>query len=157
VIQTIALAAAVLMAAPGAGALETIGFETRPGPFCGKCTTIKLTVQSDGTAEMVTGWWAGDYRDWRTSTKRWTVTREQFAAYRDRLAPYRPQGALDLTDSPPCKVFSPDSGGFQLRWTGGGADSALNYDVGCDEPIHRHMRAAIESAPKLLGIEPVPR
>lgn len=46
---------------PGGG---LITYETSPGPFCGRCDTLKLTVASDGRVWIEHGWWAGAYSDW---------------------------------------------------------------------------------------------
>jgi hypothetical protein len=43
-----------------------------------------------------------------------------------------------------------------MRWTGGGAESDLSYDFGCDAEEHRAMREALIAAPAALGIEGLP-
>jgi hypothetical protein len=43
-----------------------------------------------------------------------------------------------------------------VHWTGGGGESDLRYNFGCDAEAHRAMREAFIAAPGALGIEGLP-
>jgi hypothetical protein len=148
------LAVAVLMltAAADTPPAETITYATQPaGPMCGECRTTKLVVTSDGDVRQETGWWARNRRNWKTAIRTWKVTPEQYAKFRERLALYRPQGKLSLTRQPECDDYMPDSGAIVINWHGGGPDSELYYDLGCDPLTRREMRKDIETALMLLA------
>ena len=126
---------------------ELITFDVGRGPFCGDCLTFKLAVASDGRAWMQTGWWAGKYSDWQTSTRAWRITPDQYAKFRALLAPYRPKGEQHL-------FCSNDGGDVSVKWRGGGPDGMLLYQFGCGEP--NEMQQAFSTAPRELGLKYLP-
>ncbi|WP_260582122.1 hypothetical protein [Sphingopyxis sp. PET50] len=136
--------------------LAVIEWETESPPFCGRCDSLKLVVASDGRVWTEEGYWAGRYRDWRTTKRRFQVPPERVAAFRAQLQPYRPDGFFRL-DQEVCKTFWTDSGGFRIKWREEGREDSLIFDRGCDPAERASQAEDIMRAPRLLGIEGLER
>jgi hypothetical protein len=139
-------------AAPRTPGEELIAIESSPGPFCGRCETLKLTASSTGQVWIERGYWAGEYSIWQVRRRRVRVTPERFAQLREHLRPHRPQGELLLDRPEACSYFEDDAGEVRVEWRGGGGDSRLRYDFGCDGDTRRAMADALRRAPRPLGI-----
>jgi hypothetical protein len=131
---------------------ELISYETSPGPFCGRCDSIKLTAVSDGRVWIEHGRWYGDYTDWRVARRRVKVSPDQFAQFRQQLVAYRPAGDLALDGRESCAAFYTDMSEVTVAWRGGGADASLRFNYGCDPEARAEMAAALAAAPKALGV-----
>lgn len=142
--------APVAAAAP-AGA-PTIVYETAPGPFCGPCNSIKLTVGPTGRVKVEQGHWAGFYADWRVERRQVWVSEERLAAFRLSLATVRPVEPLQVIDDRNCIPFVNDSPSITVRWRENSAEARLIYDLGCTDPKRAAMREALTNAPAILGI-----
>ena len=132
------------------GALITIRSE--PGPFCGRCDSVTMTVLSDGRVWIEQGHWAGRYNNWVVERQLERVPVENVVHFRDRLSRFRPHGVLVLTDKPPCETFWNDVDGVRVEWRDGDQTDKLFYNFGCDPETKRAMTEALKSAPGLLGI-----
>jgi hypothetical protein len=135
---------------------ELITYQTSPGPFCGRCTSTKLVVASNGVAWLQIGHWAGAYTDWQTTERRWKPTAEQLAAFRFQLARIRPKGVRMLTEEPACKSVTQDMEEFDVHWRGNGPDARLMFDIGCDTPGGGEIWKTLGTAPSLLGLKDLP-
>jgi hypothetical protein len=131
---------------------ELITYETAPGPFCGRCDSVKFAAASDGRVWIEEGHWAGRYTDWEVTKRRAHLTAAQFARFRQRLLPYRPSEAARVDGPETCKAFASDSAEIVVVWRGGGPDARLVFDFGCDAETRAAMREALQSAPALLGV-----
>jgi len=135
----------------GAGrALITI--ESEPGPFCGRCDTVKIRALSDGQIWIEHGYWAGHYRDWRVERRHIHGSPERFAHFRGALLPYRPSGTLSLREKPPCETLWNDADGARVEWKDAGRTDKLLLNFGCDPETRKAMADAVRAAPDLLGI-----
>ncbi|HEX8365445.1 MAG TPA: hypothetical protein VF603_09200 [Allosphingosinicella sp.] len=140
-------------AAPRTPDEELIIIETDPGgPACGRCDTFKLTASSTGRVWIERGYWAGEYDIWQVRRRRTRVARARVAALREHLRPLRPRGELLLDRPERCATFEDDVGGVRVEWRGGGADSLLRYNFGCDGDTRRAMADTLRIAPRPLGI-----
>lgn len=138
---------------PRTGDEELIAIETNPpGPACGRCNTLKLTASSTGRVWIERGYWAADYSIWQVRRRRVRVSPERFAAFRNHLRPLRPEGELRLDRPERCANFEDDLGGVRVGWRGGGRDSLLSYNFGCDRDTRRATADALVIAPRALGI-----
>jgi hypothetical protein len=131
---------------------ELISYETSPGPFCGRCDTIKIVATSDGRVWIEQGHWAGNYSDWQTRRRYPRVTPARFARFQARLAPHRPVGLHDMTDPDNCTEFWHDMSEVSVRWKGGGADGTLRFYFGCDPDLNAALTEALQAAPAELAI-----
>jgi hypothetical protein len=131
---------------------QLITVENEPGPFCGRCDTVKVTALSDGRVWIEHSYWAGHYTDWTVERQRERVPVENFARFRDQLSRYRPRGVLALNDKPPCDTFWNDIDGVRVEWRDGANSDKLFLNFGCDPQGKRAMVEAVKSAPGLLGI-----
>jgi hypothetical protein len=135
---------------------ELVTYETRPGPFCGRCDTLKISAASNGRVLIEQGYWAGDYRDWRVVRRSLRVKRAQFARFRSHLAPYRPVGEHWLRDQEGCTPFMTDMPEILVSWRGSGADGRLWFNLGCDPEKWAPLARALTTAPTHLGIRNLP-
>lgn len=139
---------------PPPPANELITYETMPGPFCGRCDTMKFAAASDGRVWVERGHWESSYSDWQV--ERYEVVRSpaEYAQFRVLIAPYRPPGELTLDDpSPQCSSFMTDLGEVAVTWRGGGTDAYLRYNYGCDPEKRAAMAEVLRSAPSILRID----
>lgn len=132
---------------------ELIVYETVPGPFCGRCDSMKLTVTADGLVSVERGHWAGRYKDWRVSKQTLRATPAQAALFRSRLAPYRPSGSVHFNGPPHCKLLTSDLPEVSISWSQPGQMDRLTFDFGCDTNAMTAMREALRDAPTALGVE----
>jgi hypothetical protein len=156
------LAGAVMMAASCATPVapspdnlpgEAIVYETSPGPWCGRCDTLKITAAADGRIWVERGWWAGNYKNWRKKHEALTVTPERLAAFKALLDQHRPRGALWLREpGPNCEVFWSDSEERIVSWWGPKGEDKLWYNFGCDPETKAALRNDLKAAPEALGI-----
>lgn len=135
---------------------EVIIYETSPGPMCGRCDTTKLTLAADGRIWVEHGYWAGEYRNWRTRVRVVQSTPEAFAQFRARLSPYRPVGRLWLRDADGCGTFLYDGSEVRLQWQGGPGRSELWFTDSCDPAVHAPMFEAVSLAIDSLGLGDLP-
>ena len=126
--------------------------ESSQGPFCGRCETLKITASSTGQVWIERGYWAGEYSIWQVRRRRVRVAPARFAKLRDHLRPHRPQGELLLDRPETCSFFEDDLGGVRVEWRGGGVDSRLRYNYGCDGDTRRALADALRTALRPLGI-----
>jgi hypothetical protein len=126
--------------------------ESSQGPFCGRCETLRLTASSTGQVWIERGHWAGEYSIWQVRRRRLRVAPARFAKLRDHLRPHRPQGDLLLDRPETCSFFEDDLGGVRVEWRGGGGDSRLRYNYGCDGDTRRALADALRTALRPLGI-----
>lgn len=136
--------------------VERIIYETFPGPFCGACERVRMTVYANGWAEIETGRYYGRYADLRWTRRQNRITRAEFTAFAERLAPYRPESELLLDSSFNCAVFEGGRSGVRVTWRAGGGEARLNYNLGCDREARAEMVDALREAPSLLGITGLP-
>jgi hypothetical protein len=132
--------------------IQGVTFETYTGPFCGRCDTTKITVANDGRVWIEQGYWAGDYRNLRTTRQQAQVSPEALNRFRARLDAYRPQGELILADQPPCAEFTTDTSGVHVTWRDEQGEDRLDYNFGCDGEARQAMAEALQTAPALLAI-----
>jgi hypothetical protein len=131
---------------------ELISLETSPGPFCGRCDSVKITALSDGRVWIEQGHWAGDYTDWRTTKRFETVSVEAFSRFRAALQAYRPHGKAIFVDQRNCTVLMADLDQIDVKWRDMESEDQLVFNFGCD-PQSRHAIAdALRNAPGELGI-----
>jgi hypothetical protein len=138
--------------APSSTSDELIVMENDPGPFCGRCDTVKLTVSSDGRAWIEHGYWAGNYRDRRVERRLEHVLPANLARFREHLRPYRPRGEISLQEKPACDVLWYDVDGVRVEWRDANRTDRLILNFGCDPAVHRRLAEALRVAPDLLGI-----
>jgi hypothetical protein len=127
-------------------------YQTMPGPWCGRCDTLKITAAEDGRAWVERGWWAGRYEDWRVKRELLTVTPEQLADFRALLDQHRPNGELWLRDPPECRVFYTDDEERSVSWRRADGEDKLWYNFGCDPETRSALRNDLEAAPGALGV-----
>lgn len=130
--------------------VERIAFEPEAVPFCGRCETVKFVASADGVLTVETGYWAGDYRDWRKHRSVTRITPEQFADFSARLAAYRPPLGVVRWDET-CRDPTPDMGGLRVTWARGRDTSVRVFDYGC--PNDGAMSEAARLAPAVLGVK----
>jgi hypothetical protein len=126
--------------------------ESHPGPFCGRCDSVKITVLSDGHVWIEHGYWRGDYRDWTVNRRRERVSVESFALFRERLRAHRPNGELVLRGKPPCETFWHDVDEVWVEWRDRRRADKLIFNFGCDPETRRGIAEALRAAPDALGI-----
>lgn len=131
---------------------ERILYETRSGPFCGRCDSLKLTVSQDGQISVERGHWAGHYADWRIRKQSLRVPPEQTALFRQSLAPYRPTGTDRLDGPPHCATLTDDLPGISVTWYEVEREDHLWFDFACDAETHAAMWTALRDAPALVGV-----
>lgn len=131
---------------------ELITIENEPGPFCGRCDTMKVTASSDGRVWIEHGYWAGHYTDWTKERRLERVPISNFLRFRDQLARYRPRGVLALNQKPPCETFWNDIDGARVEWRDSNRDDKLFLNFGCDPDGKRIIAETVRAAPDLLGI-----
>lgn len=131
---------------------ELITLENEPGPFCGRCDSVKLTALSDGRVWIEHSYWAGRYQDWTTERKLVRVPTASFQRFRDHLSRYRPHGVLALNQKPPCATFWNDVDGARVAWLDRTGQDKLFLNFGCDPEAKKAEIEALKSAPALLGI-----
>lgn len=166
---TIGLALAVLFAVTSCGRVaqssdptpasiaELISIENEPGPFCGRCDSVKVTAYSDGRALIEHSYWTDPECkgvDCNLVTQRYPrrITSDQFRHFRDQLQPFRPVGRATFQDKPPCRTLLYDVDGVRVQWRGAGPDAELVFNFGCDPQDRRDIAKALREAPAKLGI-----
>lgn len=132
---------------------DVIIYETSPGPWCGRCDTLKITAAADGRVWIERGYWAGDYRDWRQSRQLVVHSPEEVAAFRAVLEPHRPRGELLLQDEG-CETFLTHMENRRIVWRSAGGVDLLAYNFGCDANKRGQLRDDLNAAPDALGIAP---
>lgn len=132
---------------------DRILYATSPGPFCGRCDSLKLTVWPDGRVSVERGHWAGRYTDWRVSRKSLKATPEQAALFRQLLAPYRPAGAVRFDGPPHCATLTDDLPGVGVTWLEARREDHLEFSFGCDTETRSLVVEVLRGAPALLGVE----
>lgn len=126
--------------------MDRISFEEQPPPFCGRCETTSFIALSDGRVLVERGYWAGDYRNWRTRRRTIDTTPEQYSRFREALAPYKP--TRDTAPSDDCATGLSDQDGVIVRWSEDGTEVYRYFDFGClDDPV---MNEAVRRAPQEL-------
>ena len=136
---------------PANPTVERIAFEPTSPPFCGRCETVKFVASADGVLRLETGYFAGDYKDWRRHREVRRITPEQFADFKARLAPYR--GERDIIDGESgCRKYHSDDAGLRVEWASGSERRVRVFDFGCeDDPT---MNKIVPAAPSALGLRP---
>ncbi|WP_370339346.1 hypothetical protein [Parvularcula marina] len=129
-----------------------VSFETRPGPFCGRCDSLKLTVFYDQHVLVEQGYWRGDYEDWQVSNRLVKVSPTALSNFLDRLAPHRPKDILVLREESQCESFWTDHPEVFVLWRDAKGYSQLHYNYGCDRELRQQLAEALSSAPRLLEI-----
>lgn len=130
---------------------ELISVENQPGPFCGRCDSVKVTVLSNGRVWTEHGYWAGRYTDWTIERRLRRVSLATFLRFADRLRPFRPHGQLSLNEQPQCARLASDFDGAQVQWRDRAGSDKLILDFSCDPQVRQAMAVAIRDAPELLG------
>lgn len=138
---------------PPAAGDELIIIRNEPGPFCGRCDSVKVVALSDGRVWVEHGYWAGKYRNWRVERRLEQASPQSFARFREHLIPFRPHGQLVLDDKPPCETFWHDVDGVRVEWRDSNGADTLIFNFGCDPKTKQAMAAALKAAPDLLGID----
>ncbi len=131
---------------------EWIAYETRPGPFCGDCYTVKVTVKYNGITFVEEGYWAGDYTDWQDSKRQTQLSVDKVVQFRQHLNEYRPLGELLLIDPDHCESYLTDHSEVIVDWQDAKGNSKLHYNFGCDPETRTSLANALKSALPLLGI-----
>lgn len=132
---------------------QLITIENEPGPFCGRCDSIKVIGMDDGRVWIKHSYWAGRYTDWTTEWDMKRIAPENFAKFREKIRPYRPRGQRELQDKPPCTEFWTDMDGVRVEWRDASGNDNLILNFGCDHEANGTMANALRAAPSLLGIK----
>lgn len=131
--------------------LERITYEAQPGPFCGRCETRAVTVAEDGRIWVETGYWTGDYRNWRTRHAMIQTAPEVFHRFRVALEPYRPAiERIPTTSGEFCDgPFIADVGEIVVTWSGPRGSVRRWFEQGCggERETILAVRAAREALP----------
>lgn len=140
-----------------ASGTESISLWNEPGPFCGRCDSVKVTAYSDGRALIEHSYWAepdckGLDCDLVTLRYPRQITSEQFRRFRDHMQPFRPNGWAIFQDKPSCRTFFYDVDGVRVQWRGAGPDGELVFNFGCDPQERRDTAKGLREAPGKLGI-----
>lgn len=132
--------------------LERITYRPEGFPFCGRCETTEVTIAEDGRIWVTTGFWAGDYEDWREQRRAINSSPDTYARFRDALAPYRP--AIERIPSASGEFCSGEfiadgGGGAIVTWSDATGSVQRIFEAGCqdDAPMVRAVRAARAALP----------
>lgn len=131
--------------------MDRIAFEEQPPPFCGRCETTSFIALSDGRVMVEQGYWAGDYRNWRTRQRIIETTPEQYGRFREALAPYKPARSAPPPD---CATGLFDQDGAIVRWFEDGTEVYRYFDFGClDDPesndaVRRALQELVVGGPR---------
>ena len=128
----------------GAGAGETISYET--GPCFGACPVYRITVNRDGE-----GLFEGRRFTAVAGERRFSVTPAQFRAFVAHLAPLRPAGGERRYAGDACESMATDLPSAEVVWRGADVQTLYFY-YGCDMERNRAIAERLSAAPDLLPI-----
>ncbi|MGV9010781.1 hypothetical protein [Brevundimonas sp.] len=140
---------------PGVSAADQleIVYETSPGPFCGRCETLKISVSPEGRVWTETGKWAGDHKDWHRERLELSVSPEQVRNFRTQLQSLRPDGEMRLVGGEStCESHMTDQPMVRVTWRDSNQTDNLDFDWGCDHDYRRAEREILWRAPEALGL-----
>lgn len=94
-----------------------------------------------------TGYWAGNYRNWRSHRRQTQVSPEQFQAFKNHLAPYKPERDV-LASENQCKRYITDNDRVTVEWLASDERRIRVFDFGCLDDTN--MNDTIRKAPEIL-------